>query len=473
MAVGAYKGIQKTRNTSRLALLLQAEQAVVDHLQKAAAAVAMLAALQEAEKPRVVERAAGKWRGSTLAGYLGGDDITSVENFRCTKAQFEIIVNGLAGSALELAEERTEFVACRGKRRTRKAREKKDPADMRFRVAACMYSLGQEGSIKVKADVASIGHATLRRWLHAFGDACMSHLKPTYMSGEPFPPDELAKVQAQFASRRGMWGPTLACDGSHVPFKPKSRGVYLDYRNYKGWTSILAVAFVDSYYRFWEMDVGFPGRAGDNTVLKRSAVMQAIAQDPEHYLGPGGLVLGDSGASDGDNVFLNPYHNPTSADKCWFNFCHSSTRFFVEQTFGIWKSRFRFLLCYMRGANHALTTKLIYASAILHNLLIVHSGDKVGMDVDTNQPCWSRFFEEFKAERCPSCVRTKKAHCPHMAEWRNGLAQAATARKKPSELREKWCADLWARATTDSAVTDLLLVMGQRAAQGFGNDQGQ
>jgi len=56
-------------------------------------------------------------------------------------------------------------------------------------------------------------------------------------------------------------------------------------------------------------------------------------------------VLGDSGASDGDSVFLNPYHNPSDPDKLYFNFCHSSTRFFVEQVFGIWKSRFRFLLC--------------------------------------------------------------------------------------------------------------------------------
>ena len=55
MAIGAYKGIQKARHTTRLALLLQAEQAVVDHLQKAAAVVAMLAALQEAEKPRCRE----------------------------------------------------------------------------------------------------------------------------------------------------------------------------------------------------------------------------------------------------------------------------------------------------------------------------------------------------------------------------------------------------------------------------------
>ena len=75
-----------------------------------------------------------------------------------------------------------------------------------------------------------------------------------------------------------------------------------DYRNYKGWTSILAVAFTDSFYRFFEIDVGYPGRAGDNTVLKHSWLMQKFREDPDTWLGPGGLVLGDSGASDGDNV---------------------------------------------------------------------------------------------------------------------------------------------------------------------------
>ena len=53
--------------------------------------------------------------------------------------------------------------------------------------------------------------------------------------------------------------------------------------------------------------------------------MQDLVAEPDKWLGEGGVVLGDSGASDGDKVFLNPYHAPTDPDKCWFNFCHSST----------------------------------------------------------------------------------------------------------------------------------------------------
>ena len=100
-------------------------------------------------------------------------------------------------------------------------------------------------------------------------------------------------------------------------------------------------------------------------------------------------ILGDSGASDGDTFFINPYHSPTDGDKCWFNFCHSSTRFFVEQIFGIWKSRFRFLLNPVR-VNHKLTTQLIYASCVLHNMFVVRARDDVSLD--PADPHWASFL---------------------------------------------------------------------------------
>ena len=307
-----------------------------------------------------------------------------------------------------------------------------------------MYALGQQGgSTKVLADVGSIGESTLRRWLGAFARAVMTHLKPIYMPGKPFPASERDAVQQQFASRRGLQRCTLACDGSHTPFKPRNKKVAMDYRNYKGWYSILSVAFVDSYYRFFDIHVGYPGRAGDNTVLARWELMAAMRNDPELWLGPGGVVLGDSGASDNDTLFLNPYHNPGAhePEKSWFNFCHSSSRFFVEQTFGMWKSRFRFLLGTTQGLNHALASQLIFASAVLHNYLVVHSGDKIESGV--SEPEWARFFETFKAHMCPSCKRDGLAHCVHQAVYRNGAAQMRAARKKPSVKRDEDCARMW------------------------------
>jgi len=467
-AFGVYKAIQRQRRTlaARVADQLQT-QLQAEHNEAGVRAMALSAAAEAADVRRVVERARGKWRGSTLFGYVRGDGETYRANFHCSKKQFDGLVHMLQGSELDKAENRTQFVRNRGVNVTQRAREHTDPPTLLFKVAACMYALCQEGSIKVKADVGSVGASTLKGWLAAFAAAVRSKIKPVYMSGKPFSEEELAAVRGQFASRRGIQVCALACDGSHIPFHPKNRRVMMDYRNYKGWTSILAVAFVDSYYRFFELDAGYPGRAGDNTVLQHNWLMKELRESPDTWLGPNGLVLGDSGASDGDTVFLNPYHGPSEPDKCWFNFCHSSTRFYVEQTFGIWKSRFRFLLNHMRGANHKLTTQLIHASAILHNYFIVNSDDATSvLDTNTGNPSWITFFNNFKAMSCPSCKARNAPHCIHQATFRNGPG-VRSAREAPSEVRESLREELWARVVADPDGDDVRQVMGERAVAGF------
>ena len=55
----------------------------------------------------------------------------------------------------------------------------------------------------------------------------------------------------------------MAVDGTHVPFRPDDSTTAIDYmyRNYKGWKSILAVAFVNSFFLFVDADVGAAGRS--------------------------------------------------------------------------------------------------------------------------------------------------------------------------------------------------------------------
>ena len=85
-AVAAYRFITKRRQSARAKLMRKVQIC----LQNTHAVVVLL--LQQAsEERRVVERALGKWRGSTLSGYLHGahsDDQTYIENFRCTKTTF-------------------------------------------------------------------------------------------------------------------------------------------------------------------------------------------------------------------------------------------------------------------------------------------------------------------------------------------------------------------------------------------------
>ena len=318
----------------------------------------------------------------------------------------------------------------------------KDIAPLEFKICACMYALMQGGPLKPKADACGLGVSTLRGWLDSFADAVISEIKPKHMPCTPITPEARQAIRGNFASRRGLSKCELACDGTHLAFKPKNAIVASDYRNFKGWTSILCVAFVDSFYRFFDVDVGYPGKAGDNTVLRNNWFMLEISKDHDKWLGTDGVILGDSGASDADGVFLNPYHAPVEPEKLWFNFCHSSTRFFVEQTFGIWKSRFRFLLDPLR-VRHKLHVKLVYTSAILHNMLIVLGQDNGQVLTEDANVSWSQFFALHEKDRCPQCAREGKKHCIHQTVHRNGGAQVSQARSVPSALRDEMCNKLW------------------------------
>jgi hypothetical protein len=465
----AYRSITRARLSRRADTFRSLVRLVEEHGNTMAVMAAATMDEQQPQQRRNVARAQGKWRGSTISGYLRkGDEQTYLENFRSSKDKFEHTVSLLVGSDLQICgSSYSKSTDWRNVSRGKLLLQKVDPPTCRYKIACCMYALGQGGPLKPLADSCSLGKSTLIKYLGQFADAVIQILKPIYMPCKPFAQSELEAVQGQFASRRGITHTTLACDGSHIPFKPKGKKMQMEYRNFKGWTSILSVAFVDSYYRFFDMDVGYPGRAGDNTVLVHNWLMKAIAADADKWLGPGGVILGDSGASDGDAYFLNPYHSPQDPEKLWFNFCHSSTRFFVEQCFGMWKSRFRFLLYSMPQVSHQLFVKLIYTSAILHNMLVVHSGDKVQYGLDAN--AWKTFFKTFKKDRCPTCVRDDKSHCIHQSQYRNGVAQQRRYRIVPSQMRDELCTSLWADVCDgpdrETIVTQMMEAQRNRAVE--------
>jgi hypothetical protein len=97
--------------------------------------------------------------------------------------------------------------------------------------------------------------------------------------------------------------------------------------------------------------------------------MMKMEVNPEPWIGKNGVVLADSAWGNGSSIIMTPFtalHGET-VDKQWYNFVHSATRFFVEETFGRWKNRFR---CLLKGLdfsqNHSKS--IIFATAILHNM---------------------------------------------------------------------------------------------------------
>ena len=87
------------------------------------------------------------------------------------------------------------------------------------------------------------------------------------------------------------------------------------------------------------------------------------------WLGEDGVVAADTAFGIGSELVMTPYtvaDGSTEAQQ-WYNFVHSSTRFFVEEVYGRWKNRFRCLIHGLRFSNEH-STKIIYATAVLHNI---------------------------------------------------------------------------------------------------------
>lgn len=386
------------------------------------------------------------WSQSTIHHYMHGTASVFRANFRFTKRSFGVLM-GLIRHRM------TSATGVSAKYRSQSQAQLRRHPSPEFRVCVCLYILAHGGRIKPVADGIGQGLSTVRRWLEHLFLAVIDHVRPVYMSGEPPSPALVARIRGSFGARRGIGEVCMAVNGSHIPFNPPEAAHCLDYKNYKGWTSILAVAFVNSQHLFVDLHVGATGRSGNNTVLRTWDFVNRLQSNREVWLGADGLVAADGGASDAretSGVFLNPYFQPSTARADWFNFCHSSTRFFVEEVFGRWKNRWR---CLLRPTDldHRMTSLEIYVTAILHNMLTVEhrledrDGDEAEGFVGTDAG-WQEFFEAFESERCPSCVRRQAAHCVHMARFRTaGVGSDSAyearvwqhARRAPCEQREE------------------------------------
>ena len=390
---------------------------------------------------RYISRALDGWKGSTLHGYLeDGDELVYKANFRVTKETFDYIVEMLSGSGF-LSDSMCKNPEYR--------------VTARFKVAVCMYYFAHGCAVsKLVGDVASLGSSTVELYLKKFCDGVLVVLKPIFMPPTPPGTAQLANVKAEFAKRRGIPNVAMAVDGTHVPFRGGP-----DYRNYKGWTSILALAYVNSFHLFVDADVGAAGRAGDNGILKNSWLLLEIEKNHEPWLGRDGLIAADGGASDGGRFLLNPICDASAPEDVWYNFCHSSTRFFVEETFGRWKNRFRFLLREMH-LSHKMATKIIYVSMVLHNLCTIRNDDAVDFKAGADEE-WQLFFDTFGQMSCPSCTRKGTFHCPHVSKWADAASDVSEG-SSAAEKRDSIKRALWLEVLADHTAAQELAMVEQR-----------
>ena len=76
---------------------------------------------------------------------------------------------------------------------------------------------------------------------------------------------------------RDIWGCPMcagAIDDMHVPITAP-----VHHYNRKGWYSVICQAACDHRYRFWDVEVGWPGKGHDARVFSNSSLYEAVEGD--------------------------------------------------------------------------------------------------------------------------------------------------------------------------------------------------
>lgn len=166
--------------------------------------------------------------------------------------------------------------------------------------------------------------------------------------------------------------------------------------NYKGYTSIVLLAIVDSKYRFIYVDIGAYGKESDSTIFHntklydlqiRGDLPTPISRPLPGFQEPVPFVfVGDEAFSISNNV-MRPYSGKhLSVKQRVFNYRLSRARRYVECAFGILANKWRI---FHRPINvsYDFAIDIVKACCILHNFVLNRDGleTPVEMAIDDSE----------------------------------------------------------------------------------------
>ncbi|KAI4463184.1 hypothetical protein MML48_4g00006682 [Holotrichia oblita] len=191
---------------------------------------------------------------------------------------------------------------------------------------------------------------------------------------------EVFKTMSEFQKRQGFTNVIGAVDGSHIPITPpkKQQKAYFNRNKYH---SIILQAVCNANYIFTDVFAGFPGSAHDARVFRNSDVGKKLQENPAAVCPHNSHILADS-AYRNTNYVLTPFQDNghlTQLQK-QYNYKHSATRVYIEQSFGLLKGRFR-ILKHVNIYNMKLIPPLVLACCVLHNICMLKN-DIVDPDID-------------------------------------------------------------------------------------------
>ena len=215
-----------------------------------------------------------------------------------------------------------------------------------------------------------------------------SLLKDEYM---PCPQAEWEweEISQQFDERWQLPNCVGAGDGKHIRIKcPRNSGSR--YFNYKGYFSIVLMAFVGPRYEFLFVDAGCQGSASDGGVFRSTKLWKALKENSVYLPPAKPLPSRDQFYEDDEDLniehyfvcddafplgmnLMKPYSKSRLTDeKRIFNYRLSRARRVSENAFGILAARFR-VLHTMMCLDPIKVRNVVLACCTLHNMLLSKS----------------------------------------------------------------------------------------------------
>ncbi|CAI5483355.1 unnamed protein product [Closterium sp. Yama58-4] len=197
-------------------------------------------------------------------------------------------------------------------------------------------------------------------------------------------PDDLGHMAAEFRMRGGIPGVVGAIDGTYI--RTRGWGIHReDFRNRKGFFSIILQIICDSAGYIWDFFAGWPGSVNDARVFNNSPAHARIeAGDLHDY-----VIVSDAAYGLHSYTYTpfraTPGRPLPSAMHVW-NLQQSRTRMVVEQVFGRLKGKWRVLDGRMES-HIGRVVATVSAAVVIHNIELV-LGERPRLGVPRERNLW-------------------------------------------------------------------------------------
>lgn len=248
-----------------------------------------------------------------------------------------------------------------------------------IRVAICVWRLATNLEYRSISHLFGVGLSTCCLITQEVITAINTILKPLYLKTPSA--DEFRAIVQGFRDRWRFPQVAGAIDGTHICVKAPPH-TPADYFNRKGHYSVILQGVVDHRMKFWDINIGQPGRVHDARVLALSSLFdrgEGAALFPQWTETLEGVnvplvILGDA-AYPLLPWLIKPFRETRATqEEINFNYRLSQARMTVERAFGRLKGRWRCLL--KQNESHiTLVSQVISACVVLHNFCEAHNED--------------------------------------------------------------------------------------------------